>query len=154
MSDEINNPSHYKIFPDMEVIDIIRKTLSDVEFAGYCKGNSIKYRLRAGEKGPAEVCIGKARKYEEWLKDLEANGLLGVFRISADLPKPANPWYPDDSGEWVEHDGKEMPFSIGRADRVATIYDYEREQKSVSSISYVPANYWDWQKVVAYKVIK
>ncbi len=67
MNDEINNPSHYKLFPDMEAIDVIKAALTPEEFAGYCKGNSLKYRLRAGEKGPAEKCIAKAKWYQRKL---------------------------------------------------------------------------------------
>lgn len=64
--DEISNPKHYDLFPDgMQAIDVIRAALTPEEFAGYCKGNFLKYRLRAGEKGPVEKCIGKA----EWYRD-------------------------------------------------------------------------------------
>ena len=68
--DEINNPSHYQLFPDMEAIDVIRAALTPVEFAGYLKGNALKYRLRAGDKGPAEKCIAKAHWYQNYLCNL------------------------------------------------------------------------------------
>ncbi|MCF6780899.1 DUF3310 domain-containing protein [Stutzerimonas stutzeri] len=68
MSDEINSPSHYMMFPGMEAIDVIRAALTPEEFAGYCKGNALKYRLRAGEKGPAEKCIAKANWYQQKLR--------------------------------------------------------------------------------------
>ena len=45
------NPSHYKQFPK-EAIDIIRDTLTEEQFVGYCLGNELKYRLRAGYKNP------------------------------------------------------------------------------------------------------
>jgi len=63
-NDEINSPSHYMLFPDMEAIDVIRAVLTPEEFRGFCKCNALKYRLRAGDKGPAEKCIGKARWYQ------------------------------------------------------------------------------------------
>lgn len=68
--DEINNPKHYDLFPDgMQAIDVIEAALTPEEFAGYLKGNFLKYRLRAGEKGPAEKCIGKAEWYRERLHE-------------------------------------------------------------------------------------
>lgn len=69
-SDEINNPKHYQLFPDQEAIDVIRAALSPEEYRGYLKGNALKYRLRAGDKGPAEVCIGKSRWYQDRLRVL------------------------------------------------------------------------------------
>lgn len=70
MNDEINNPSHYMLFPDMEAIDVIKAALTQEEFAGYCKGNALKYRLRAGEKGPVEKCIAKACWYQNKLREV------------------------------------------------------------------------------------
>jgi hypothetical protein len=66
--DEINHPAHYQLFPDMQAIDVIRKVLTPEEFVGYLKGNALKYRLRAGDKGPAEKCLGKARWYQQRLE--------------------------------------------------------------------------------------
>lgn len=69
-SDEINNPQHYQLFPDMQAIDVIKATLSPEEFTGYLKGNALKYRLRAGDKGPAEKCLAKANWYQAALRAL------------------------------------------------------------------------------------
>ena len=65
--DMVNNPKHYKLYPDMEAIDIIRKVLTLEEFIGYCRGNSLKYRLRAGKKDNLKQDIKKAEWYEEQL---------------------------------------------------------------------------------------
>ena len=65
--DEITKPRHYMLFPDMEAIDVIRAVLTPEEFRGFCKGNALKYRLRAGDKGPAAKCIGKAHWYHNYL---------------------------------------------------------------------------------------
>lgn len=70
MSDEINNPQHYQMFPDMQAIDVISASLSHDELIGYLKGNALKYRLRAGEKGPAEKCIAKANWYQAKLREV------------------------------------------------------------------------------------
>ena len=69
IEDIINKPKHYRWSPDKEVIDVIRLVLNDEELMGYYKGNSIKYRLRAGKKGDANQDIGKANVYEEWMYD-------------------------------------------------------------------------------------
>ena len=65
--DPVNHPSHYMVWPGTEAIDLIRALLTPVEFAGYCKGNSLKYRLRAGNKGATIEDINKAKVYEGWL---------------------------------------------------------------------------------------
>ena len=62
--DEINSPSHYQMAPGIEAIDIIRKVLTPEQFEGYLLGNMLKYRLRAGSKGPAEKCLAKAQWYQ------------------------------------------------------------------------------------------
>lgn len=64
MSDVVNKPDHYQLFADgTEAIDVIRRTLSPEEFVGYCKGNVLKYRLRAGKKDKLEQDIAKAETY-------------------------------------------------------------------------------------------
>lgn len=68
--DEVNNPKHYDLFPDQQVIDVIRLALTPEEFAGYCKGNALKYRLRAGDKGDALQCIAKANWYQKLLRTI------------------------------------------------------------------------------------
>lgn len=70
---EISNPAHYDLFPDgMQAIDVIRAALTPEEFAGYCKGNFLKYRLRAGEKGEPAKCLGKAEWYRAELREHHA----------------------------------------------------------------------------------
>ncbi len=66
-NDPVNHPKHYQLFPGQEAIDIIRAALTDEEFAGYCKGNALKYRLRAGEKGDTQQDIDKSNWYRNRL---------------------------------------------------------------------------------------
>ena len=68
--DDVNNPKHYDLFPDQQVIDVIQSSLTADEFAGYCKGNALKYRLRAGDKGDALKCIAKANWYQKKLREV------------------------------------------------------------------------------------
>ena len=64
MSDPVNSPNHYMLFPDgTEAIDIIKAALTPEEFDGYCKGNCLKYRLRAGKKDALQQDIDKAETY-------------------------------------------------------------------------------------------
>lgn len=63
-TDNISKPKHYMLF-DFEVIDLIYEILSKEEFSGYCLGNVLKYRLRAGKKGDALEDLAKANEYEK-----------------------------------------------------------------------------------------
>lgn len=68
-SDSLNQavvaPSHYQFFPDLEAIEVIASTLTLAEFRGYCLGNRLKYRLRAGKKDKLEQDIQKSDFYVE-----------------------------------------------------------------------------------------
>lgn len=66
-SDPVNHPSHYQLFPGQEAIDVIQAALTPEEFAGYLKGNALKYRLRAGEKGDTQQDIDKSNWYRRRL---------------------------------------------------------------------------------------
>ena len=68
----ITSPGHYKVAEGLEVVDMIRSVLTPEEFRGYCLGNIIKYRMRAGKKtmSPLED-LGKAHVYETWLKEMK-----------------------------------------------------------------------------------
>ena len=64
-SDVVNHPKHYEFFPDVEAIQVIAAALTEEEFKGYCMGNRLKYRLRAGYKDALEQDIAKSDKYIE-----------------------------------------------------------------------------------------
>jgi len=61
-SDPVNNPSHYNKH-GIECIQAIRAALTDEEFAGYCKGNALKYAWRQRYKGKPKEDIQKAQWY-------------------------------------------------------------------------------------------
>lgn len=65
MNDNIKHPAHYTD-GGIETIDFIRAKLTPEEFAGYCKGNALKYISRAGKKGSAAEDLAKAKVYLEW----------------------------------------------------------------------------------------
>lgn len=65
-TDNVNSPNHYKLAGlDVEVIDVIRASMSPEEFKGYCKGNVIKYVTRENKKNGMED-LRKAKKYLEY----------------------------------------------------------------------------------------
>lgn len=64
-SDAVNSPKHYQFFPDLEAIEVIARSMTQEQFYGYCLGNRLKYRLRAGNKDKLEQDIAKSDKYSE-----------------------------------------------------------------------------------------
>ena len=68
--DVVNKPSHYQFF-DLEAIAVIRASMTKEAFLGYCMGNALKYRLRAGKKDNVTQEIAKAIKYEEIYEELK-----------------------------------------------------------------------------------
>ena len=61
------NPDHYKV-GGIETIAFIQAKLSPEEFAGYCRGNMLKYISRAGHKADAAEDMRKALWYgRRWL---------------------------------------------------------------------------------------
>lgn len=65
MTDQVKNPSHYKLMGGTEAIHVIASSMTKEQWYGYCMGNIMKYRLRAGKKGDAMEDIAKADYYSE-----------------------------------------------------------------------------------------
>lgn len=65
-ADMVNSPPHYKV-GGIEAIEYIQAKLSPEEFAGYCRGNALKYLSRAGHKDDAAQDYRKAIWYIERL---------------------------------------------------------------------------------------
>ncbi|QJT70490.2 endonuclease [Klebsiella virus 2019KP1] len=63
--DAVNSPQHYQFFRDLEAIEVIARSKTQEQFYGYCLGNRLKYRLRAGNKDKLEQDIAKSDKYSE-----------------------------------------------------------------------------------------
>lgn len=68
-----------------ETIDLIRDSMSDAEFVAYGLGNVIRYRDRAGAKGPAEIDESKAAFYAQMAAhvDFHLDAMEGRRGISA-----------------------------------------------------------------------
>lgn len=68
MVDGVTKPSHYMLFDDIEAIEVIARSMTREQFKGYCLGNILKYRLRAGKKSELaylEKDMAKAGFYGE-----------------------------------------------------------------------------------------
>lgn len=68
--DPVNNPKHYQFAPGIEAIDVIESILTTEQFRGYCIGNALKYRLRAGDKGDTQQDIDKSKWYQNRARTL------------------------------------------------------------------------------------
>lgn len=68
-TDSIDHPQHYQL-PGLpcESIDVIRAVLGDEGFCKFCRGNALKYLIRADHKGGTED-LKKAMKYIGWERD-------------------------------------------------------------------------------------
>lgn len=50
-ADEVNSPDHYKLNGlNIEAVDVVKAVLTEEEFKGWCRGNALKYLMRAGKK--------------------------------------------------------------------------------------------------------
>nr|DAE11006.1 MAG TPA: nucelotide kinase [Myoviridae sp. ctRbn2] len=70
MNDAVHHPQHYTLPGlDVEGVDVIRAVLTPEEFKGWCKGNALKYSLRAGRKDPAKEVqdLAKAGVFLSWI---------------------------------------------------------------------------------------
>jgi hypothetical protein len=72
--DPVERPDHYT-FGGIETIDYLRAKLTPEEFAGFCRGNVLKYVSRATHKNGAED-LKKARWY--------LDRLIGSFMTGGD----------------------------------------------------------------------
>lgn len=66
--DGVKQPSHYQLFEGVEAIEVIARSMTKEMFKGYCLGNILKYRLRAGKKSELatlEKDMAKATFYLE-----------------------------------------------------------------------------------------
>jgi gp24 len=69
-NDAVHHPQHYTL-PGLtiESVDVIRAVLTPEEFKGWCKGNALKYSLRAGRKDPTKEVqdLAKAGVFLSWI---------------------------------------------------------------------------------------
>lgn len=113
-----------------------------------------------------EVWRAASGAYLRRIAELEAE--LAALKSPAPIPpnstelEPATPWYPDDSGEWVEvpEDLMEMPANVGRNSLLEVLFQHERDDKGRLECKDI-ARWCKWDmpagkggRIVAYKVVK
>lgn len=70
IDDAVRSPKHYKLPGlNIESIDVLRSVLTPEEFKGFCRGNALKYLIRAGRKDNELQDIKKAGVYIGWCID-------------------------------------------------------------------------------------
>ena len=69
IKDPVNNPLHYNKH-GVECINAIQASMSDEEFRGYLKGNTIKYLWRYKYKDKPKEDLQKAKWYLSKLEDV------------------------------------------------------------------------------------
>ena len=65
---DVTHPNHYMLFDNVEAIEVIARSMTVEAFRGFCLGNILKYRLRAGKKSELatmEKDLKKAAFYQE-----------------------------------------------------------------------------------------
>lgn len=63
--DLIKKPKHYLMLDNVESIEIIASALTTAQWKGFCLGNILKYRIRAGKKDDMQQDIAKSIEYED-----------------------------------------------------------------------------------------
>lgn len=64
-TDQVKNPKHYQLIEGVESIEIIARSMTKEQWKGFCLGNMLKYRIRAGKKDALQKDIEKANFYGE-----------------------------------------------------------------------------------------
>jgi hypothetical protein len=62
--------SHYKEMP-VQPWDVMEAVLTHTEFIGFLKGNIVKYSMRQGKKGDADLDAQKAKHYMTKLREVQ-----------------------------------------------------------------------------------
>lgn len=67
-TDNVKMPKHYQIMAGIESIQLVASSLTADEWRGWCLGNWMKYRFRAGKKDPSKQTedIAKAEQFKEF----------------------------------------------------------------------------------------
>ena len=63
--DMVKQPKHYAFFNEVESIQVIASSMTKEEFRGFCFGNRLKYRMRAGKKDNIEQELNTSDFYIE-----------------------------------------------------------------------------------------
>lgn len=87
----VRSPEHYTV-GGYEALDVIRAKLTEEEYRGYCKGNALKYLMRANYKGHHDADIGKALFYLEELDDGTTTAAISEYEIKVREERGEDPF--------------------------------------------------------------
>lgn len=71
--DNVKSPKHYQLMDGIESIEVIACSLTKSEWRGFCLGNALKYRIRAGKKDELQQDVDKANFYTDVLFNKHAH---------------------------------------------------------------------------------
>ena len=113
--------------------------------------NALIEVLTYGERQSATYA-GLVRPAKGWLGLVEH---IAAYRVVSTAAKDT-PWYPDDSGKWVEvpPDVGNRPDGLHPATLVATLSSGERDERQHRWPAPLKARNWNWRDIVAYKVVE
>ena len=128
------------------------------------KLNQVQAAIERTSKGIYNTSVTHP-KIPVLIKHLENLFALEITLLSADVPEPDSgaeqPWYPDDSGEWVEvpDDSITPPNALKTHTRVEVLQYQERGSREYT-LSTDVSSAWRWElpcneigRIVAYKII-
>lgn len=89
--DNVLNPAHYDLeLPEnAQAIDVVRAVLGPEKFSGFCRGNALKYLIRADRKNGLED-LKKAMVYVKWELETRTDP-----EPEEEIPEPVKPEKPE-----------------------------------------------------------
>ena len=109
------------------------------------------------------VSSSGSEHFSPFIEDTDITDLVLAFAAAVAAQTPVEkPWYPDDSGEWVElpDDCTSIPEGVGSDTLVEAITYGERSSRHYME-GVLPGSYWEWDhrhvgphnRIVAYRVV-
>ena len=157
MKEEHNH--YFKPCP-YDTLDVYR-VISIFGVSDPCIQHALKKLLCSGVRGHKDQSkdiqdvIDTLERWKQMREEDDNAGIPPSSKVSevvADNTSPLKPWYPDNSGEWVEYDGSGQPVEDDvLVEGITVIERYKQDYILLVR----EAESWDWgMNIVAYKVVK
>ena len=157
MKEEHNH--YFKPCP-YDTLDVYR-VISIFGVSDPCIQHALKKLLCSGVRGHKDQSkdiqdvIDTLERWKQMREEDDNAGIPPSSKVSevvADNTSPLKPWYPDNSGEWVEYDGSGQPVEDDvLVEAITAIERYKQDYILLVR----EAESWDWgTNIVAYKVVK
>lgn len=143
---------HYKkSVSGLEFVDVYR-VLKLFEVTDPCIQHAVKKLLCAGQRGAKSESQDVQEAIDTLVRYQEMQGEMRGGYAHPLPPSAETPWYPDDSGEWVEFIGNKCPReAIGK--ELEVLSRSERDNREYEKETLAAAKFI-WSNIVAYKVLK